>query len=84
MRKASVLSILFVVVLLAVAVIAEGQQAKKIPTIGFLAAGSLSSMAPFREAFQQGIVDLGYVVGKSIQIGSRNAEGAFHAFQNLR
>ena len=36
MRKAGVLSILFVVVLLAVAVIAEAQQPKKVPRIGYL------------------------------------------------
>jgi hypothetical protein len=36
MRKAGVLSILFVVVLLAVAVIAEAQQRAKVPKIGFL------------------------------------------------
>jgi hypothetical protein len=37
MRKAGVLSILFVVVLLAVAVIAEAQQPNKVPRVGFLA-----------------------------------------------
>src|SRR5918994_677411 len=36
MRKAGVLSILFVVVLLAVAVIAEVQQAKKVPRVRYL------------------------------------------------
>jgi hypothetical protein len=39
MRKAGVLSILFVVVLLAVAVIAEARQAKKVPRIGYLFGG---------------------------------------------
>ena len=37
MNKAAVLAILFVVVLLAVAVIAEAQQPKKVPRIGYLA-----------------------------------------------
>ena len=83
MKKARVLLILFVVVLLAVAVIAEAQQAKKISTIGILAAGSFSSMAPFREAFQQGIVDLGYVVGKNIQIEYRNADGNLERLPEL-
>ena len=39
MKKAAVLSILFVVVLLAVAVIAEAQQPKKVPRIGYLSVG---------------------------------------------
>jgi hypothetical protein len=38
MKKARVCSIVFVVVLLAVAVIAEAQQQPKIPRIGFVSA----------------------------------------------
>jgi putative ABC transport system substrate-binding protein len=38
MKKAGLSSILFVVVLLAVAVIAEAQQPKKVPRIGYLSA----------------------------------------------
>ena len=43
MKKAAVPSILVAVVLLAVAVIAEAQQPKKVPRIGFLSAFSSSS-----------------------------------------
>jgi hypothetical protein len=53
MRKARVLSILFVVVLLAVAVIAEAQQSGKIPRIGFLDGGTASGSAGLLEAFRQ-------------------------------
>jgi putative tryptophan/tyrosine transport system substrate-binding protein len=73
MKKAGVLSILFVVVGLAVAVIAEAQQPKKIPRIGILRIGSAPD--PFVEAFGQGLRDLGYVEGKSIAIEYRWAEG---------
>ena len=74
MSKARVLSILFVVVLLAVAVIAEAQQPKKIPLIGRLGA----SDSPERtEAFRQGLRELGYVEGRNINIEHRNAEGKF-------
>jgi len=74
MRKADALSILFVVVLLAVAVIAEAQQPKKIPRIGFL--GDSASTNPARnEAFRQGLRDLGYVEGKNIVIEWRFWEG---------
>ena len=38
MKKAAVLSILVAVILLAVAVIAEAQQPKKVPRIGYLSA----------------------------------------------
>jgi putative ABC transport system substrate-binding protein len=72
MRKAGVLSILFVVVLLAVAVIAEAQQAKKIPRLGFLSA---SRPQPQHEAFRQGLRELGYVEGQNIVIEWRFAEG---------
>ena len=75
MRKAGVLSILFVVVLLAVAVIAEAQQPTKVPRIGFLGAASTSAVAARIEAFRQGLRELGYVEGKNIVIEWRSAEG---------
>jgi putative tryptophan/tyrosine transport system substrate-binding protein len=74
MRKAGVLSILFVVVLLAVAVIAEAQQTGKVPRIGFLAANPSGSSDRAR-AFRQGLRELGYVEGKNIVIEWRDAEG---------
>jgi len=64
MKKAHVLSILFVVVLLAVAVIGEAQQPKKVHRIGFLG-GTFPSINSVRiEAFRQGLRQLGYVEGK--------------------
>src|SRR6266705_5893256 len=55
MRKAGVLSILFVVVLLAVAVIAEAQQPKKIPLIGYVSgSGDPKTPGPQVEGFRQG------------------------------
>jgi putative tryptophan/tyrosine transport system substrate-binding protein len=74
MRKASVLSILFVVVLLAVAVIADAQQTRKIPRIGFLNATSPSAVSDRIESFRQGLRELGYVEGKNIVIEWRYAE----------
>ena len=75
MKKAVVPSILVVVVLLALAVIAEAQQPKKVPRIGFLGASSASVLAARIEAFRQGLRDLGYVEGKNIVIEWRSAEG---------
>src|SRR5882724_1031452 len=77
MRKADVLSILFVVVLLAVAVIAEAQQPANTPRIGFLAAIPLSAISARTEPFRQGLRELGYVEGKNIVIEWRSAEGKF-------
>jgi putative tryptophan/tyrosine transport system substrate-binding protein len=75
MRKARLLSIVFVVVLLAFAVIAQAQQAKKIPRIGRLSPISASAGLPIEEAFRQGLRDLGYVEGKTIAIEYRFADG---------
>jgi putative ABC transport system substrate-binding protein len=77
MKKVGVLSILFVVVLRAVAVIAEAQQPTKVPRIGYLSPTS-PSVSPTRiEAFRQGLRELGYVEGKNIVIEYRYAEGKF-------
>ncbi len=75
MKKAAVPSILVAVVLLALAVIAEAQQPKKVARIGFLGASSASVLAARIEAFRQGLRDLGYVEGKNIVIEWRSAEG---------
>src|SRR5437879_3683617 len=75
MRKAGVLSILFVVVLLAVGVIADAQQPTKVLRIGYLTPVSLSANAARIEAFRQGLRELSYVEGKNIVIDWRSSEG---------
>jgi putative ABC transport system substrate-binding protein len=77
MKKAGLLSIPFVVALLAVAVIAEAQQPTKIPRIGYLSGSSPSTSPARRNAFRQGLRELGYVEGKNIAIEWRYAEGKF-------
>jgi len=77
MKKARVLSILFLVGMLAVAVIAEAQQPTKIPRVGYLAANSLSDISARVEAFRQGLRELGYVEGKNIVYEWRSSEGKF-------
>ncbi len=63
MKKAGVLSILFVVVLLAFAVIAEAQQpAREVPRIGILFIGDRNQ--PHLEAFKQGLRERGYIEGQ--------------------
>jgi putative tryptophan/tyrosine transport system substrate-binding protein len=75
MKKARVLSILFVSLLLAVAVIAEAQQPAKVPRIGYLIAVPGSGQSARNEAFRQGLRKFGYVEGKNIVIESRSAGG---------
>jgi putative ABC transport system substrate-binding protein len=54
---------------------AAAQQSKKIPRIGYLTAGSVSSQSTRIEAFRQGLHELGYLEGKYIVIEWRYAEG---------
>ena len=75
MRKTGVLSILFVVVLLAVAVIAEAQQPKKVPRIAYLLPGDATSESTRAEALRQALRDLGYIEGQNIATEYRYAEG---------
>jgi len=83
MKKSGVLSILFVVVLLAVAVIGEAQQPKKVPRIGLLVPGSQSAFSVRIDAFRQGLSELGYVEGRNIVIEYRYAEGKTERFPDL-
>src|SRR6266550_4491372 len=60
--------------LLAAPLAAEGQQTAKVARIGFL----FLNLAPnphLREAFRQGLRDLGYVEGRNVVIEYRDAEG---------
>jgi putative ABC transport system substrate-binding protein len=75
MNRAAVPSILVAVVLLAIGVIAEAQQPKKVPRIGFLITVSPSSISERIEAFRQGLRELGYLEGKNIVTEWRSAEG---------
>jgi ABC-type uncharacterized transport system substrate-binding protein len=75
MRKAGVLSILCVAVMLAVAVIAQAQQPTKVHRLGFLGGSSASAYARFIEAFQQGLRDLGFEDRQNITIDYRYGEG---------
>jgi putative tryptophan/tyrosine transport system substrate-binding protein len=83
MKKARVLSILFVVVLLAFSDIADAQQPKKVPRIGFLVPDSQSAASIRTEAFRQRLHELGYVEGQSIVIEYRFAEGKIDRFPDL-
>jgi putative tryptophan/tyrosine transport system substrate-binding protein len=73
MKKAEVPSILVAVLLLAVAVIAEAQQAGKIYRVGRLS-GGLSSSTFSLDALRRELREIGYVEGKNISFELRYAE----------
>jgi ABC-type uncharacterized transport system substrate-binding protein len=62
------------VMLFALCVAVEAQQPAKIPRIGWLTTGFLTSAPDRQEAFRQGLRELGYVEGKNILIEWRGAE----------
>jgi putative ABC transport system substrate-binding protein len=64
-----------VVTFAVVGTVAEAQQPKKFPRIGFLAASSAPVARTRIEAFRQGLHALGYVEGKDIVIEYRFADG---------
>ena len=75
MKRAAVGSIAVAVMLLAVAVIAEAQQSRKVFRIGFLDSSTASGMAVLLDAFKQELTKLGWVEGKNIALEYRFAEG---------
>ena len=76
------LSVIAFVLAVAVAV-AQAQQAKKVPRIGYLTNDSLSVDRPRRDAFRQGLRDLGYIEGQNIVIEYRVGEGHIEKLPEL-
>ena len=62
---------------LTTAPLAQAQQPKKIPRIGYLSGFSLSSNPARLDAFRQGLRELGYMEGKNIVVEWRHHEGNF-------
>ena len=75
MKKAAVPSILVVVVLLAVAVIAEAQQPKKVRLIGYLSTSDPATESARAEAIRLALRERGYIEGQNIAIEYRYTEG---------
>src|SRR6266705_510172 len=61
---------------------AEAQQATEVARIGYLATNPATSPRP-REAFLQGLRDLGYIEGRNLVIEYRDAEGKPERFPAL-
>src|SRR4030095_9152247 len=82
MKKARVVSILLLAVLIAVAVTAEAQQPKKVPRVCYLgnsASGQDVASTPFRERLRK----LGYIEGQNIAFEPRYWEGKVERLPEL-
>jgi putative tryptophan/tyrosine transport system substrate-binding protein len=73
--KKNVMRLTLFSILFALCSFAEGQQAKKVPWVGFLMPGSRTSYAVRIEAFQNGLRELDYREKQNIAIEWRFAEG---------
>src|SRR5215831_6019077 len=63
--------------------LAQAQQPRKIPRIGYLGVGSLTT-TPYRtDAFRQGLRQLGYAEGKDLVIEDRRADGKLDRLNEL-
>jgi putative tryptophan/tyrosine transport system substrate-binding protein len=72
---------LLTILLLASIHLAEAQQPRKMPRVGFLLDGSEPSL--HKEAFLDGMRELGYVDGKNVAIEYRWAEGRYDRLPDL-
>jgi len=72
---AKILIWLLTTFLLATASLAEAQQAKKVPRIGYLTTSFASEVTSRVDALRQGLRQLGYLEGKNIVIEYRYGEG---------
>jgi putative tryptophan/tyrosine transport system substrate-binding protein len=75
MKRAAVLSILVVVVLLAVGVTADAQQPKKVPRIGYLSSSDPPTESSRSEPIRQALRERGYIEGQNIATEYRYSEG---------
>ena len=72
---------LLATVFLTTASLAEAQQPKKAPRIGFVSGtGDANNPGPSTEAFRRGLRDLGYIEGKNLLVEYRYAEGKSERF----
>ena len=77
------LAVVLAVCLLASPFGAEAQPAPRVPRIGYLAFNLAAADPRLRDAFLQGLRDLGYVEGRNVQIEYRDAEGKTERFPAL-
>jgi putative ABC transport system substrate-binding protein len=64
-------------------VVAEAQQPKKVPRIGYLSPLDPDTDAPRSDSLRVALRELGYIDGQSIVIEYRYMEGNYHRFSEL-
>jgi putative ABC transport system substrate-binding protein len=84
MKKAAVPSILVAVVMIAVAVIAEAQQPKKVSRLGYLSNTDAATDSARAEGIRLALREFGYIEGENIAIEYRYTEGKVDRASELR
>jgi len=82
-RLLAVLGLALTLAIVTAPLVADAQQAGKMPLIGWLAFGSSPQGAEYFNAFRQGLRDHGWLEGQNIVIVSRVAEGRAERFPAL-
>ena len=82
MKKKILLSVVATLILASVH-LADAQQTKKVPRIGFLAPATRTGYRHYTDALLQGLRELGYVEGQNIVIEYRWADGNFERLPEL-
>ena len=72
-----------IAILLGCGAMAQAQQPKKVPRIGFLGPGSSATYSARIEAFRQGLRELGYIEGQNITVDYRWGDGKEGSLPNL-
>jgi putative ABC transport system substrate-binding protein len=62
---------------------AQAQQPTKVPTIGFLGAGTQPAWGPYTGAFVERLRQLGWIDGRTVRIEYRRAEGRGESFAQI-
>jgi len=83
LKKVGWSSILVAALVLALGAMVQAQQTAKVPRVGFLTAGSPSTIAARIEALRQGLRELGYIEDKNVVIEWRFAEGKLERLADL-
>jgi putative tryptophan/tyrosine transport system substrate-binding protein len=63
--------------------LAEAQPPKKVPRVGLLISAATAETAPFIDAFQQGLRELGYIEGKNVILEIRGGEAKADRLSDL-
>jgi len=74
---------LLIIAIMVVGAVVQAQQPVKVPRVGYLSGGSLSTLAARIDAFRQGLRELGYIEGKNIAIEWRDSKGNFDRVREL-